>query len=445
MINMIEKLKIFAKDKDALTLWMNNLLVLYAFLIPISQTIKATVFTFIVILFLIRGRVFFYIKKALENKVIQAFLYLFLAYIVGLLWSENLKEGIYWVKSIKYGLYLIVFYAFVDGRYISKVISAFVLGVLLSELISYGMLLGIIPWSFDIGKIHFFAARIVGDPSPFLNHIHYGVLLALVVMLLGYRVINTKESKTIKIFMSLFIITVTLNIFITGGRTGYVSLLLLLLFLGISYLKRYFLVMLVAVFLIFTVAYNASPVFKENVLETKESIENLFGDKADFETSVGVRAAVYYYGYKTIKDNLLFGVGSGDSMDEIRKIAPKGTRIQRLAHEHNQFLSTFLKLGIVGFVIFLNVYYQIFRFKQEDKELRFIMIISTLAIAFGILTTQFNLRVFLPLWIVMLAVSMISKDRKTILNIKLDNKKQLIQIVGIGAIFSFASLLKQLF
>ena len=131
---MIERLKVFLKDKDALTLWMNNLLVLYAFLIPISQTIKSTVFTFIAILFLLRGNVVFYIKEAFKNRVVRAFVYLFLIYVVGLLWSENLKEGLYWVKSIKYGLYLMLFITFTDGRYISKVISAFILGMLVSEL-----------------------------------------------------------------------------------------------------------------------------------------------------------------------------------------------------------------------------------------------------------------------------------------------------------------------
>ena len=443
---MIKKLKIFIKDKDALTLWMNNLLVLYAFLIPISQTIKSTVFTFIVILFLLRGNIVFYIKEALKNRVVRAFVYLFLIYAVGLLWSENIKEGLYWVKSVKYGLYLMVFITFTDGRYISKVVSAFILGMLVSELISYGMLLGVMPWSLTIGDIKFYTTRIIGDPSPFLNHIHYGVLLAFVVMLLGQRVVYSESSKTVKIFMSLFILSATTNIFITGGRTGYITFLLLLLFLAISYLRKYFIALVIAGSLIFIAAYNASPLFKENVIETKNSVKELFSDKPNFETSLGVRAGLFYYGFKAVKDDLYFGLGSGDSMDNIKKIVPKELAyIHSEPHEHNQFLSVFVKLGIVGLLIFLNIYYQIFRYKQDDKELRFIMIVSSLAIAFGVLTTQFNLRVFLPLWVVMLSVSMIDRQRETIKHIKLDDKTQLLQIVSVGALFSMASLLKQLF
>ncbi len=443
---MLGRVKSFLKDKDTLTLWMNNLLVLYAFLIPISQTIKATVFTFIVILFILRGDVKKYLLEVWQNHVVRAFVYLFFAYVIGLLWSENLKEGLCWVKSMKYGLYLVVFYSFIDGRYINKVISAFILGMLVSELTSYSMLLGIMPWSLDIGGIHFYTTQSVGDPSPFLNHIHYGVLLAFVVMLLAQRVVYSDNSKVMKIFMSLFVLSATTNIFITGGRTGYITFLLLLFVLGISYLKRYFVGLVLVGILVFSVAYNFSPMFQSRVLKTEKSIEGLLKKEANFNSSIGVRVGIFHYASQIIKENPLFGVGSGDSMDEIKKITPEQwTHIHSQPHEHNQFLSTFVKLGIVGFLVFLNIYYQIFKYKQEDKELHFIMIISTLAIAFGILTTQFNLRVFLPLWVVMLAVSMTSKDRKTIKNIALNEKVQLSQIVGIGAVFSVASLVKQLF
>ena len=443
---MIKKLKIFVKNKDALTLWMNNLLVLYAFLIPISQTIKSTVFTFIVILFLLRGNIVFYIKEALKNRVVRAFVYLFLIYAVGLLWSENIKEGLYWVKSVKYGLYLMVFITFTDGRYISKVISAFILGMLVSELISYSMLLGVMPWSLILGDIKFYATKTIGDPSPFLNHIHYGVLLAFVVMLLGQRVLYSNTSKIMKVFMSLFVLSATTNIFITGGRTGYITFLLLLLFLGVSYLRKYFILLMLAGGLVFGGAYSFSPIFKANVKRTQNSVSSLFNKEASFNTSIGTRIGLFYYGSKIIKQNPIIGIGSGDSMDEIKKITPKKWQeIHRQPHEHNQFLSVFVKLGIVGLLIFLNVYYQIFRYKQDDKELRFIMIVSSLAIAFGVLTTQFNLRVFLPLWVVMLSISMIDRQRETIKHIKLDDKTQLFQIVGVGALFSMASLLKQLF
>jgi len=161
---------------------------------------------------------------------------------------------------------------------------------------------------------------------------------------------------------------------------------------------------------------------------------------------LGQRAGIYYYAYDVIKEHPLFGVGTGDSMDEIRKIIPeKWESLKQMPHEHNQFLSVLVKLGIVGLLIYLNIFYQIVKYKQqEDKDLRFIMIFVTLAIAFGTLMTQFNLRFFLPLWAVFLAVTLISRQRRTIEHIALDEKKQLLQIIFLVVLFGGASLLHQL-
>jgi len=442
---LINKFTLIRNDKDNLTLWMNNLLVLYAFMLPISQTIKATLFTFIVILFALRGELVKILKETWDNKVVRAFVYFFFIYLIGLLWSEDIKEGLYAVKSIKYGLYLIIFYSVVDGRYINRVVTAFILGMFISELTSYGIMLGVMPWRLEFNNILFYAAPSLSDPSPFLNHIHYGVALALAVILIGHKIYYSKNIIVVKLFMSIFILSATVNIFVTGGRTGYITFILLILTLAIFYLKRYAIIAFVFLALVLGVAYNSSNVFKSNVNKTQNSLIRLFSEDADFSTSLGVRVGMYYFGYQVIKENPILGAGTGDSIQAIRDIAPH--RYERLrehmSHEHNQFLSTFVKLGIVGLLLFINIFYQIFRFNQEDKELRFIMIFSTLAIAFGILTTQFNLRFFMPLWVVMLAVSMISKEKRTI-GFELNEQKIFLQIIAAGFIFSFFRLFNQL-
>jgi len=432
--------------KDLLTLWLNNLLVVYAFLLPISQTIKSTIFSFMVILFILRGDMKKHIQNALANSVVRAFLYIFIAYAVGLLWTSNLEDGLLWVKNLKYGLYLILFYAIVDGRYIDKVISAFILGMFISELTSYGMQFGIMPWKLEIGKVLFYQSYAIGDPSPFLHHIHYGVALAFTVILLAYKTFFTQGSKVFKFFMSLFIMSATTNIFITGGRTGYVTFFMLVAVLALFYLRKVALQLLIVVILAFTAAYNFSSIFYEKVVQTEQSLKDISQDNPDFNSSLGQRAGIYYYAYDVIKEHPLFGVGTGDSMDEIRKIIPeKWESLKQMPHEHNQFLSVLVKLGIVGLLIYLNIFYQIVKYKQqEDKDLRFIMIFVTLAIAFGTLMTQFNLRFFLPLWAVFLAVTLISRQRRTIEHIALDEKKQLLQIIFLVVLFGGASLLHQL-
>ena len=439
MEKIMTRAKKFIADKDTLTLWMNNLLVLYAFLLPISQSIKAKVFIAILILFILRGDIKKYVKEALSNKVIVAFVYFFLIYLFSLFWSENIKEGLIWIKSIKYGLYLIVFYSFIDGRYIKKVLTAFIMGMLLSEFISYGMILGILPWELSIGRFHFYAAPSSIDPSPFLNHIHYGVALSFAVILLAQQIYLSKKSIFIKMLMSIFVFTASANIFVTGGRTGYVTFVLLLSTLAIFYLRKWAIVVFLFISLVLGTAYNQSPVVKLKVEQTLISVEKLLNNKPNFNTSIGIRAGMYYYGWQAVKNDLILGVGTGDSMSEIYKQSPKNWAGRAQPHEHNQFLSTFVKLGLVGLLVFLNIFYQIFKYKQEDKELRFIMIFATLTVAFGILTTQFNMRFFMPLWVVMLTITLISKERRTIVQ-TIDDKKVLIQIAIACFLFGIYNL-----
>lgn len=440
---LFEKIKNCIKNKDFMTKWMNNLIVVYAFLLPISASYKAKIFIGILILFILRGNVVFYIKQSFQNRLVRAFVYFFLIYVIGLLWTDDLKHGLYAVKSIKYGLYLIIFYSIIDGRYISKVISAFIIGMLISELLSYGMIFGILPWTCNIDGVILYKAYAIGDPSPFLHHIHYGVALSFVVMLLGQRIIYSHYSKFVKIFMSVFVVTASLNIFFTGGRTGYITFLLLLIILASSYLKRYIFPIIIAISLLFSFVYFNSKTFEGKVKQTQDSVKELVNKNPNFNTSIGQRIGIYYYAWDVIKKHPLFGVGTGDSMDEIERNVPKKySGIHAMPHEHNQFLSVLVSLGIVGLLFFLNIYYQIFKYNQPDKELRFIMIFSTLAVTFGILTTQFNLRFFMPLWIVMLSITMIDKKRRTIsadINDKRVNKEIVITAI---LVFVCVSILK---
>ena len=445
MNKIVSQSKLLLHNKDLLTLWMNNLLVLYAFLLPISQTIKSTVFTFIVLLFIIRGDIKKNLKFALSNSVVKAFVYLFLAYLIGMLWTSNLHEGLAWVKSVKYGLYLIIFYAIVDGRYINKVISAFILGMLVSELTSYGMIFGIMPWKLELGGILFYTSYAVGDPSPFLHHIHYGVTLSFTVLLLGQKVFFSRENIWLKVGMSLFIITATTNIFITGGRTGYVTFMFLILILSIIYLKKYALVGISFLILVFFLAYKSSPIFEHKIMQTQKSVEQVLLSTPNYNSSVGTRVGLYKYGLEVFENNPIFGVGTGDSMDEIHKITPKKwSTIQAQQHEHNQFLSVAVKLGIVGVLVLLNIFYQIFCYKQEEKDLRFIQLFATLAVGFGVMTTVFNLRFFLPFLAVMLSITLINRSKRTISNLEIDDKKQIFYTLVAGALFSASSLLHQL-
>jgi O-antigen ligase len=409
------RFRAWGRDKDTLTLWMNNLTVLYAFFLPVSGTVKSKVFVLILLLFVWRGNVVHYIKEAFSNPVVRAFLYFFLLYVIWLVGTEHWADAAEMIRRNKYALYLPLFFVIVDGRYVDRIIGGFIAGMLLSEVLSYSMLFGLIPWEFNLWGMELYRAYAVGDPSPFLHHIHYGVLLSLTVVLLFQQIVVGKERLPVKIMMGIFVLTASVNVFVTGGRTGYVTYIVMLGFLLAVLSKRWALLFLLIVGMTFTLAYRFSPMLQEKVDETAASLEKLTQQQTDYRSSLGQRVGFWYYAAKVIEEHPLLGVGTGDSLQAVfAKVPPEHESIKRIAHEHNQYISVLLQFGLVGFLVFMNVYWQIWRYRPDEWDLRIVMLAATVAISVGIMTTIFNLRVLLPLWAVMLAVTMKGRAARTI-------------------------------
>jgi O-antigen ligase len=185
---------------------------------------------------------------------------------------------------------------------------------------------------------------------------------------------------------------------------------------------------------------------QHKVSQTVTEIEKLSGPTADFDSSLGQRVGFWMYSGEVIKDNFFLGVGTGDSMSEVfARVLPKDEGVKSIAHEHNQYISTLLQFGFIGLLIFLNVFYQIYKYRPKDKNLRFIQLAITLAIGVGITMTIFNLRVFIQLWILMLAVSMVDREHRTIQGAIQENRAFLVQTITLGLVFYTMVFLMKVF
>ncbi|ADR34788.1 O-antigen polymerase [Sulfuricurvum kujiense DSM 16994] len=433
-------------DKDRLTLWMNNLIVVYMFFVPITAAVTSRIFIVILILFFLRGNIVHYAREVWKNRVVRAFSYFLMVYFIWLIGSDSLINGWHSISHVKNVLYLFVFLTVIDGRYINRIIGAFIVAMMVSEILSYSMFFGIIPWEFGIGDRFFYKAFCVGDPSPFLHHIHYGVVLAFTVVLLAQKVLYAKEDIRLKAIMFFFTLTASANIFVTGGRTGYIAFFPLLAFFFFYYHRKWILPALIGISIFAGAMYQSSDLLQNKVAQTVIEIEKLAQPTADFDSSLGQRVGFWIYSLEVIKDNFWFGVGTGDSMDEVfKRVLPKDDEVKSIAHEHNQYISVMLQFGLIGLLAFLNIFYQIYKYRPKDESLRFIQLAITMAIAMGLTMTIFNLRVFLHLWILMLAVSMIDRKHRSIQRDIQENRVFLFQVIGIGAVFYTAVFIKGFF
>jgi len=446
MNNLYNRFLELKNDKDRLTLWMNNLIVVYMFFVPITAAVTSRIFIVILVLFFLRGNIVHYAKEAWKNSVVRAFSYLLMVYFIWLIGSESLIKGWHSISHVKNVLYLFVFLTVIDGRYINRILGAFIVAMMVSEILSYSMFFGIIPWEFGIGGRFFYKAFCVGDPSPFLHHIHYGVVLAFTVVLLAQKVLYAKEDIRLKAIMLFFTVTASANIFVTGGRTGYIAFFPLLAFFFFYYHRKWIVPALIGISIFAGVMYQSSSLLQSKVAQTVTEIERISQPSADYDSSLGQRVGFWMYSLEVIKDNFWFGVGTGDSMDEVfERVLPKDEEVKSIAHEHNQYISIMLQFGLIGLLAFLNVFYQIYKYRPKDENLRFVQLAITLAIAMGLTMTIFNLRVFLHLWILMLAVSMIDREHRSIQRDLQENRVFLFQVIGIGAVFYTAVFIKGFF
>jgi O-antigen ligase len=375
---------------------LNYLIVAYAFILPLTRAGLIAVSILMILFFLLSGDIKEHMKMIWSNQTNKAIILFILFNFISLIWvsDENRLEAFRYMSKYWYLFPIFIIYISLKREYLSKVISAFLLGMLISEIISYGVFFEI--WQFKHAT--------PSNPSPFMHHIEYSTFLALTALLLLNRIFNEGNIK-FKIFYSIFFITVTGNLFLTNGRTGQLSFMLGLAVLGFMSFKnklKAFLITLVLLFLIVTSAYQLSDTFKQRVSIGKNDIVKVM-DKKDYCSSWGARIGFWVIAGDILEDNPLLGIGESDNMTQFKiLVSEKYPEMQcnaRYPHYHNQYLQILTATGIIGLLFFLYMFYTIYKIDIRVVRYRNIKIIFLTLYLFGfiaepLLHAQFSMLLF---------------------------------------------------
>ena len=422
--------------ENTITLYLNYMLVAYAFLIPIDSHARSSLLSVMLILFIYRGNVWIYLKESLSNKVVQAFLLLYILWIVGLLYTENFDNARSGLYKSKYLLLPLFFLTFLDLKFSFKIINAFIFGMFFSEIISYAISFHLLP-----NKFYLFDFKVIdtiySDPTPFFNHINHSIGLAVAVSLLLYQFLNTKQSLFIKILGLLFMISASINMSFIGGRTGYVVYIILIILTFLLSAKKNiikdFIISIVLVVSISVLAYNTSSMINKRVNQTVKSIGIAYSNE-NFSTSVGIRIGLVKYSLQTIKDNYLFGVGTGDALDEVKKRTPeKYAGMLRMSELHNVYMQTMLQFGIVGLIVLFYLFYTVLVYRYNEKQKRDIAILLTICVMFVMIPGSFYGHFVLPMYATLISAMINTKDRL----IKYENINSKEVFIYIALVISF--------
>ncbi|PRM87240.1 polymerase [Aliarcobacter cryaerophilus] len=372
---------------------MNHLLVVFAFLMPIHGKAKSSVFFCILILFLYRRNFIYYLKLAFKIELLKYFIFLYLVFVFGMFYTTDISSGMAFMDKAKQLIFPLLFLSFLDTRFSFRVLNAFIFGVLLSELVSYAIHFEIIPPELFVGKYKIYQT-ILSDPSPFYGHGIHNIFLAIVISILLYRIIVKEiDNIYIKIFSLLFITTAFINMSLVGGRIGYLAIFILVfLVLILSYkeqIKKIIFISSLLILAMIVYLYNFSNQFEKRLGDTKSDIENIIKND-NYNSSIGLRIITSKYSLEVLKENPLLGVGTGDAMYEIYKLAEnKHPYIKTyMPHPHNLYLQVLMQVGILGFSILALMFYKILTYNKIEKKRKDIIVIITSAFLIYVFTAS---------------------------------------------------------
>jgi O-antigen ligase len=387
------------------------LTLLYALTLPLSRAAIVFFSILLILLWLIQKKPKESYQRVFSNRVIIALVSFLLYNLLSLFWSDDIINGFDYILKYWYFLPMIVIFTTIKKSQIPSVLSAFLIGMFISETISYGVFFEL--WTFKRATVE--------NISPFMHHIEYSIFLALTALIILERILSNPSIKT-KLFYGLFFLTVTGNLFLTAGRTGQLAFILGILILALTSIKNRLKAITLFTLLstsLLVSAFYLSNTFNQRITDAKDNFIHAVVNQY-YCTSLGARIGAWIIATDIIKEHPIVGVGIVDNMTRFHEIIDEKYPEMKclhvaFMHMHNQFFQIATQLGILGLTLFLWIFYEILRLPIASKPYRHLkyFYIAMLLFAFlpeVLLHRQFSMALFALIAGILLAQSKEADD-----------------------------------
>ena len=297
------------------------------------------------------------------SRYLLGFAVLYVLYMIGTLYSDNLHGpyGALFNLEVKMSLWVFpLLFSTIDferlgPRFRTRILKSFMIGCLISLVIALNKAVFNYFQTETTDVFYYVALAYPQHPSYlalfyvfaiavllgwiFLNigrNVSKRNLAFLVILVLQFFIVLLSSKAGILSVMLLYVISIVYHLVYReerkGTRTIITSILLVLFLLNLSFFPRSY-----------SRFYNA-----ESALENEP--------EATSQESSVARILVWQSSLEIIRENLLFGVGTGDVEPELMKVYKKNDiqfAMDENLNAHNQYLQTYLALGIPGFAFLL--------------------------------------------------------------------------------------------
>jgi len=310
--------------------------------IPLSTSFISIFSGLTVLFWLLSGKFLEFPKTLARHPQAAISIFLALLFCVGLIYTPvDLETGIDCLRKYRelFFIPIVLSIFFQRPKEAQFSLNAFLCGLVILMLGSYGIHFGVIPY------------ERLGDSLIF--HITHSFFMAVLCFFAMHRVFISRQYK---FFWLLVVILASLNLFfISPGRTGmfvYIVLAVLLLIQKLSWKKM--IPGIIAVFFLAGGLYMGSENVSTRVDMAIKEIKYYQPGKS--RTSVGQRFDWYKDSIDLIKEKPVFGHGTG-SFAYVQGKLIAGTKTKPTDNPHNEYLFIGVQLGLVGLAAYIALFF----------------------------------------------------------------------------------------
>ena len=313
---------------------LNYLSLIYLFSLMTSYEVGSILIYIILIIFLFNENLKKHLINSINNKFVQACILYFSISVVWMLGTEDLSYAYAQIKINKVFLYSILFVAILRKEYINKFIYIFLFTLFINIFWSYLIF-------FNLASSPFLTT----DNLPLLVKTDHSFFILIGIAYSLFRIINYNEKLLYKIIFITLIVLETINIFISNNKTIMILYLIIILFTLVYIFRKRVVSILIFfslfILLILIILNFLLPNVKNNLLdEIYGAYNSLY--TVDYTKSMSARIGMAKYSLEVVKDNILFGVGTGEHALEVIKRINESNLNNLAPNSYNTLMINFL-------------------------------------------------------------------------------------------------------
>ena len=311
--------------------------------------------------------------------------FFYIIHALSLIYTNNLHSGIFDLE-VKLSFIAIPFLFYLWSKEIDKVLIKKLENIYLYTILTLLVLL-IIRAIYLFLKTHKNQYFYYNDLSFIYHPSYLALYITLAVIFVLNKIANSDNKLTSNILNSFILVFLLIFLYFLSSKAGIIitSIVIFLhVLFKLSFIRRIYIKIIIINILIGAIFSIFSLKFNSRFYSVESSIKNA-NKNVETSESTASRILVWEAGISLIKQNWLLGVGCGDVNDilvsEYIKRNMTGA-IEKRLNLHNQFLETWLSLGIIGilYLIFLLIYPAYLAWK--NKKISWLLFIIAVSLNF---------------------------------------------------------------